>query len=446
MGKYFGTDGARGKANVTLTLDMAIKIGQYIGSYYSKEKHARIVVGKDTRLSSDMFEAAIVAGATSTGANVYVVGTCPTPCVSYLIRKDKFDCGVMISASHNPFYDNGIKLFNGDGKKMDPEVEALIEKYIDGEVDVDVAIDEKVGEMIDYSESLSLYESWLKNIVHCDLTGMNIALDLANGSATSCALDTLRDLGAKCKVIHTTPDGININTQCGSTHPEDLQALMKTGKYDVGFAFDGDADRLIAVDEEGNLFDGDHTLYVCGKYFSKTGKLNKNTIVTTVMANLGFYKAMETFGINTEQTAVGDKYVFECMEANDYSIGGEQSGHIIFKEHANTGDGLLTALKLLEVMTHEKKSLKELSEGLTIFPQLLVNIRVKDKNVAMADEAVLAEVEKVKEALGNEGRILVRTSGTEPLVRVMVEATTNELCHKYVYQVVDVIKARGLEE
>lgn len=446
MGKYFGTDGARGKANVTLTLDMAIKIGQYIGSYYSKEKHARIVVGKDTRLSSDMFEAAIVAGATSTGANVYVVGTCPTPCVSYLIRKDKFDCGVMISASHNPFYDNGIKLFNGDGKKMDPEVEDLIEKYIDGEIDVEVAIDEKVGKMVDYSESLSLYESWLKNIVNCDLTGMNIALDLANGSATSCALDTLRDLGAKCKVIHTTPDGININTQCGSTHPEDLQALMKTGKYDVGFAFDGDADRLIAVDEEGNLFDGDHTLYVCGKYFSKTGKLNKNTIVTTVMANLGFYKAMEACKINTEQTAVGDKYVFECMEANDYSIGGEQSGHIIFKEHANTGDGLLTALKLLEVMTHEKKSLKQLSEGLTIFPQLLVNIRVKDKNVAMADEAVLAEVEKVKEVLGDDGRILVRTSGTEPLVRVMVEATTHELCHKYVYQVIDVIKARGLEE
>lgn len=446
MGKYFGTDGARGKANVNLTLDMAIKIGQYIGSYYSKDKHARIVVGKDTRLSSDMFEAAIVAGATSTGANVYVVGTCPTPCVSYLIRKDKFDCGVMISASHNPFYDNGIKLFNGDGKKMDPEVEDLIEKYIDGEIDVEVAVDEKVGKMVDYSESLSLYESWLKNIVNCDLTGMNIALDLANGSATSCALDTLRDLGAKCKVIHTTPDGININTQCGSTHPEDLQELMRTGKYDVGFAFDGDADRLIAVDEEGNLFDGDHTLYACGKYFSKTGKLNKNTIVTTVMANLGFYKAMEAFEINTEQTAVGDKYVFECMEANDYSIGGEQSGHIIFKEHANTGDGLLTALKLLEVMTHEKKSLKQLSEGLTIFPQLLVNIRVKDKNVAMADEAVLAEVEKVKEALGDEGRILVRTSGTEPLVRVMVEATTDELCHKYVYQVIDVIKARGLEE
>lgn len=446
MGKYFGTDGARGKANETLTLDMALRIGRYIGSYFSKNRNARIVVGKDTRLSSDMFESAIVAGATSTGANVYVVGTCPTPCISYLIRKDKFDCGVMISASHNPFYDNGIKLFNGEGKKMNPEIESLIEQYIDKEIDVQSAIDDKIGQRIDYSDALALYESWLKNLVDCDLNGMNIALDLANGSATSCAVETLNDLGARCKVLHTSPDGVNINTHCGSTHPEDLQELMKTGKYDVGFAFDGDADRLIAVNEDGELFDGDHILYVCGKYYAKTGKLNKNTIVTTVMANLGFYKAMEECEIHTEQTAVGDKYVFECMEKNDYSIGGEQSGHIIFKEHSNTGDGLLTALKLLEVMTHEKKSLKQLSEGLTIYPQLLVNIRVKDKEKAMQDEVVLSEVEKVADELGDNGRILVRTSGTEPLVRVMVEASTDELCHKYVYQVIDVIKARGLEE
>lgn len=444
MGKYFGTDGARGRANQTLTLEMALKIGQFIGSYYSKERHARIVVGKDTRLSSDMFEAAIVAGATSTGANVYVVGTCPTPCVSYLINKDRFDCGVMISASHNPFHDNGIKLFNGEGKKMDPQVEELIEQYIDGKIDVQPAVDEAIGKMIDYKESLSLYESWLKNIVDCDLTGMNIALDLANGSATSCALDTLRDLGAKCKVIHTTPDGININTKCGSTHPEDLQELMKSGKYDVGFAFDGDADRLIAVNEDGELFDGDHTLYVCGKYYSEKGKLNNNTIVTTVMANLGFYKAMEKYNIHTEQTAVGDKYVFECMEKNNYSIGGEQSGHIIFKEHANTGDGLLTALKLLEVMTHTKKSLKELSEGLFIYPQLLVNVKVNDKEAALHDEELLAAVNAVSEKLKDEGRILVRPSGTEPLIRVMVEAKTDELCHDYVYEIVDFIKEKNL--
>lgn len=444
MGKYFGTDGARGKANETLTLEMAIKIGQFIGSYYSKERHARIVIGKDTRLSSDMFEAAIVAGATSTGADIYVVETCPTPCIAYLIRKEGFDCGVMISASHNPFHDNGIKLFNGLGKKMNPEVEAMIEDYIDGNITVETAKNEKIGKRINYREGLDSYKTWLKSIVNCDLTGMNIALDLANGSATSCAAETLRDLGANCTIIHSEPDGININTHCGSTHPEDLQELMKTGKYDAGFAFDGDADRLIAVNEKGELFDGDHILYVCGKYFSEQGKLSKNTIVTTVMANLGFYKAMEACNIHTEQTAVGDKYVFECMEKCDYSIGGEQSGHIIFREHANTGDGLLTALKLLEVMTHTKKSLKQLSEGLFIYPQLLVNEKVKDKNAALHDEELLAAVDQVSKKLGDEGRILVRPSGTEPLIRVMVEAKTDELCHKYVYEIIDFIKEKGM--
>ena len=446
MGKYFGTDGARGRANENLTLEMAIKIGKFLGHYYSKNRHARIVIGKDTRLSSDMFEAAIVAGATSTGANVYTIGVCPTPCVSYLIRKDNFDCGVMISASHNPYHDNGIKLFNGEGKKMNPEVEAMIEDFIDDKCEIPYAHNDHIGQKIDYSDSLALYESWLKDIVNdLQLNGMKIALDLSNGSATSCAVETLRDLGAKCKVLHSTPDGININTKCGSTHPESLQELMKTGEYAVGFAFDGDADRLIAVDEEGNLFDGDHILYACGKYYSKVGKLNKNTVVTTVMANLGLYKAFDRENLSYEKTAVGDKYVFECMEKEDYSIGGEQSGHIIFREHANTGDGLLTALKLLEVMVHEKKSLKQLSEGLKIYPQLLVNIRVHDKNETMEDKEVLAKVEEVSKELGDEGRILVRTSGTEPLVRVMVEAGSDELCHKYVYQVIDLIKAKGME-
>ncbi len=445
MGKYFGTDGVRGKANSVLTLDMAVKIGKYLGSYYSSEtKHAKIVVGKDTRLSSDMFEAAIIAGATSTGANVYVVGTCPTPCISYLINKDNFDCGVMISASHNPFYDNGIKLFNGEGKKMGEDIIALIEAYMDDETSIEYAMNERIGSYIDYSNSLSIYESWLKDLVDCDLSGMHIALDLANGSATSCAKDTLKDLGAKVKVIHSNPDGVNINTNCGSTHPEDLQTLMKTGKYDVGFAFDGDADRLIAVDENGDLFDGDHILYVCGKFYAKRNELNKNTIVTTVMANLGFYKAMEKAGINTAQTAVGDKYVLECMEENDYSIGGEQSGHIIFKKNAMTGDGLLSALKLLEIMTHTKKSLAQLKEGLVIYPQLLVNVKVHDKNEAMNNSVVLAKVEEVTKTLGEEGRILVRTSGTEPLVRVMVEASSDELCHTHVYAVIDVMKQQGL--
>lgn len=446
MGKYFGTDGARGRANQTLTLDMAIKIGRFLGYYYSKDRHARIVIGKDTRLSSDMFEAAIIAGATSTGANVYTIGVCPTPCVSYLIRKDNFDCGVMISASHNPYHDNGIKLFNGEGKKMNPEVEDMIEAFIDGKCDIPYAIDDKIGQKVDYSDSLALYESWLKDIVNdLQLDGMKIAVDLSNGSATSCAVDTLRDLGARCKVIHSTPDGLNINTKCGSTHPESLQELMRTGEYAVGFAFDGDADRLIAVDEEGNLFDGDNILHACGKYYSKVGKLKNNTVVTTVMANLGLYKALDKANLKYAKTAVGDKYVFECMEKEDYSIGGEQSGHIIFRDHANTGDGLLTALKLLEIMMHEKKSLKQLNEGLRIYPQLLVNIRVNDKNETMEDKDILAEVEKVSEALGDEGRILVRTSGTEPLVRVMVEAGSDELCHKYVYQVIDLIKAKGME-
>lgn len=445
MGKYFGTDGVRGKANQVLTLDMAVKIGKYIGSYYSNEdKHARIVVGKDTRLSSDMFEAAIVAGATSTGANVYVVGTCPTPCISYLINQDKFDCGVMISASHNPYYDNGIKLFNSDGKKMEESIIELIEDYMDGNTNVEYAMNDMIGSYVDYKDSLSLYENWLKNLVDCDLTGMNIALDLANGSATSCAKDTLKDLGAKVKVLHSNPDGVNINTKCGSTHPEDLQEVMREGNYDVGFAFDGDADRLIAVDENGELFDGDHILYACANFYSKRGELNKNTIVTTVMANLGFYKAMDRAGINTAQTAVGDKYVFECMENNNYSIGGEQSGHIIFKKHAVTGDGLLSALKLLEIMTHTKKSLAELKEGLQIFPQLLVNVRVHDKEETLNNKAVLSKVDAVKEALGEEGRILVRTSGTEPLVRVMVEASSDKACEKYVYEVIDVIKEQGL--
>lgn len=444
MGKYFGTDGARGKANEKLTLEMALKIGRFIGYYYSKKRHARIVIGKDTRLSSDMYEAAIVAGATSTGANVYTIGVCPTPCVSYLIGKEKFDCGVMISASHNPFHDNGIKLFNGEGKKMNPEIEEKIEAFIDDEMSVPYALDENIGHRIDYSESLALYESWLKDIVDLKLDGMEIALDLSNGSATSCAVDTLRDLGARCKVIHSTPDGININTNCGSTHPETLQELMRTGNYAAGFAFDGDADRLIAVDEEGNLFNGDQILYACGMYYSKIGKLKNNTIVTTVMANLGLYKAFEREKLNFEQTDVGDKYVFECMEKNDYSIGGEQSGHIIFKEHANTGDGLLTALKLLEIMTHTKKSLKELCEGLNIYPQLLVNIRVNDKNETMQNPDVLKEVDAVCKELGSDGRILVRTSGTEPLVRVMVEASSDEICHKCVYRVIDVIKAKGL--
>lgn len=446
MGKYFGTDGARGKANENLTLDMAIKIGQYLGYYFSTKtnRHAKIIIGKDTRLSSDMFELGIAAGAISTGANVYQVGICPTPCVSYLISKDRFDCGVMISASHNPYYDNGIKLFNNQGKKMDKEIEDAIEAYIDGEINIELAKDKQIGRMVDYTDALAVYKMHLKEVVNYDLEGLNIAVDLANGSATSCAVEVLRDLGANVKVIHSNPNGININTNCGSTHPESLQALMETGQYDVGFAFDGDADRLIAVNEDGDLFDGDYILYVCGKYLKKQGTLNDDTVVTTVMANLGLYKAFEKVGINSVQTQVGDKYVFQEMEAHDYVLGGEQSGHIIFKDYASTGDGLLTALMLLNVMKAENKSLKYLAEDLFIYPQLLKNVRVQDKNKTLGDEGLTKLIENISNELGDDGRILVRASGTEPLIRVMVEAKTDTICEKYVNQVIDYITDHNL--
>ena len=444
MGKYFGTDGARGKANGSLTLDMAVSIGQYLGWYYGKKRHAKILIGKDTRLSSDMFEMGLAAGATSTGSSVYLLDVCPTPSVSYLIQKEHFDCGIMVSASHNPFYDNGIKLFNGDGCKMNPEIEDLVERYIDGLEEIELAHEEKIGNVIPWSEGLELYESWLKSIVPMDLTGMNILLDLANGSATSCAAETLTALGATVEVIHSTPNGININNKCGSTHPEMLAQMMKDGEYHAGFAFDGDADRLIAVDEEGNLIDGDYTMYICGCHMKDKGILKDNVVVTTVMSNLGLYHAFKAKGINYEQTAVGDKYVFECMSEHGYSIGGEQSGHIIFNEHANTGDGLLTAMKMLEIMVDTGKSLKQLGEDLFIYPQLLINTPVKDKHAALENKELLAVVDEVANVLGDEGRILVRPSGTEPLVRVMVEAKTNALCEMYVNQVIDFINEKGL--
>lgn len=444
MGKYFGTDGARGRANDSLTLDMAVRIGQYLGWYYGKERHAKILIGKDTRLSSDMFEMGLAAGATAAGARVYLLGTCPTPSVSYLIQKEQFDCGIMVSASHNPFYDNGIKLFSGSGMKMNPDVENQIERYIDGETQIPMAINEAVGNVLEWHEGLEVYESWLKSIVDVDLSGMNIALDLANGSATSCAAEVLSELGAIVEVIHSAPNGININTKCGSTHPEELAQIMRNGEFKAGFAFDGDADRLIAIDEDGNYITGDHILYICGCYMHDHKALNDNKVVTTVMSNLGLYRAFDRKGIDYEQTQVGDKYVFECMNEYNYSIGGEQSGHIIFKQHANTGDGLLSALKLLEIMKYTGKSLKELCADLFIFPQLLINVSVVDKHAALENKELWDNVKQVEEELGEEGRILVRPSGTEPLVRVMVEARSDALCEKYVGRIVDFIKAKGL--
>lgn len=440
MGKYFGTDGVRGRANEGLTLDMAIQIGQYLGMYYGKEKHARILIGKDTRLSGDMFELGLAAGATSMGAQVYLLGVCPTPAVSYLIQKERFDCGIMVSASHNPYYDNGIKVFNHNGEKMEEEVLLQIEDYIDGKSELTLNTGDKIGEYFEWQDGLEIYMSWLKEIVPVDLSGFKIAVDNANGSATSTAIETLDSLGATVEAISNSPNGININKNCGSTHPEKLQQMVKEGDYDIGLAFDGDADRLIAVNAKGELVDGDYILYICSRYMKSVNHLNKNMCVTTVMANLGLYKALDANKIDYVQTPVGDKYVFEEMQKNDYYLGGEQSGHIIFYENAVTGDGLLTALKLLEIMKNTGKSLEELSKGLFIYPQLLKNVKVNDKEAALKDEALWKVVKEVEDELKDEGRILVRPSGTEPLVRVMVEAKTDELCQQYVQRVVDFIE------
>ena len=440
MGKYFGTDGVRGRANEGLTLEMSIKIGQYLGWYYGKEKHAKILIGKDTRLSGDMFELGLAAGATSMGAQVYLLGVCPTPAISYLVRKERFDCGIMVSASHNPYYDNGIKCFNHNGEKMEEDLLLEIEAYMDGNCTIDLATGDHIGEYFNWEDGLEIYMSWLKEIVPVDLEGYHIAVDLANGSATSTVVETLDSLGATVEAINNSPNGININTKCGSTHPENLQRMMHENDFDLGLAFDGDADRLIAVDPDGNLVDGDYILYICSRYMKEKNTLNKNMCVTTVMANLGLYKALDANKIDYIKTDVGDKYVFEEMQKNDYYLGGEQSGHIIFYEHAVTGDGLLTALKLLEIMKNTGKSVKELSEGLFIYPQLLKNVKVNDKNRALNDKALKEVVDDVAKELGDEGRILVRPSGTEPLIRVMVEAKTDDLCAQYVDRVVEFVE------
>lgn len=447
MGKFFGTDGVRGRANENLTLDMAFGIGRYLGYYYSKGQHAKILIGKDTRQSSSMFEMALAAGATSTGANVYLLGVCPTPSVSFLIQKEGFDCGIMVSASHNPYYDNGIKLFNGKGEKMEAFIEEAIEElfFIDGcKGELPYAKDDAIGKVIAYEDGLQLYISWLKETAHVNLNGLKIAVDLANGSATTTAIETLSECGAVVDAIYSEPNGININRNCGSTHPADLQRMVKEGQFDCGFAFDGDADRLIAVDHEGNLINGDYILYIIGRYLKDRGALKDDVIVTTVMANLGLHRALDRLGIDTRQTAVGDKYVYECMQANGYTIGGEQSGHIIFNEYLNTGDGLLTALELCKVMKETGLSLKELGKDLFIYPQVLKNLEVKDKQAVLDDPQVNALIAEIEKELGDEGRILVRPSGTEPLLRVMVEAKTVELCEEYVSRVLNFVKSKGL--
>lgn len=450
MGKYFGTDGFRGEANVTLTVEDAYKVGRFLGWYYGQKTKAdrcRVVIGKDTRRSSYMFEYSLVSGLTASGADVYLLHVTTTPSVSYVVRTEEFDCGIMISASHNPYYDNGIKVINGRGEKLEEETIEKIESYLDGEMgEIPFAKRDAIGRTVDYAAGRTRYIGYLISLATRSFKNMRVGLDCANGSASAIAKNVFDALGAETHVINNTPDGLNINTNCGSTHIEGLQKYVVENHLDVGFAYDGDADRCLAVDSEGKLVDGDKILYVCGKYMKEQGTLVNNTVVTTVMSNFGLYKAFEREGISYEKTAVGDKYVYENMSQNGHCLGGEQSGHIIFSKHATTGDGILTSLKLMEVILEKKETLAKLADEVQIYPQVLKNVRVKDKEAAQADRDVQAEVQKVSDALGDTGRILVRPSGTEPLIRVMVEAPTDEICGKYVAQVVEMIEKKGLAE
>jgi len=447
MGKYFGTDGFRGEANVDLTVEHAYKVGRYLGYYYGKQHEdgkAHVVIGKDTRLSSYMFEYSLVAGLTASGADVYLMHVTPTPSVSYIVRTGDFDCGIMISASHNPYYDNGIKVINGQGYKLEAAIENEIEQYIDGELgEIPFAKRENIGKTTDYTMGRNRYIGYLLTIPTRPFKGMRIGLDCANGASYLVAKSVYDALGAKTYVINNEPNGTNINTDCGSTHIDKLQAFVKEKGLDVGFAFDGDADRCLAVDDKGEIVDGDKILYVCGRYLKDKGELNNNTIVTTIMSNLGLYKALDKKGINYEKTAVGDKYVFENMMEHGHSIGGEQSGHIIFSKYATTGDGVLTSLMIMETILGRKVKLSELFHSLTIYPQLLVNVKVSSKDAVMNDADVLKLNDEIAAELGDDGRLLLRQSGTEPVIRVMVEAATDELCEKYVYKMVDFIKAKG---
>lgn len=458
MAKYFGTDGFRGEAGINLTADHAFKVGRFLGWYYTQLKHqnndsspARIVIGKDTRRSSYMFEYSLVGGLVASGADAYLLHVTTTPSVAYIARMDEFDCGIMISASHNPYYDNGIKLINRHGEKMDEETISLVEDYLDGKLnlfgkswdELPFASRDHIGCTVDYVSGRNRYVGYLISLGIYSFKGVKVALDCANGSSWNVAKAVFDALGAKTLVINAEPNGTNINNNAGSTHIEGLQKFVVENHCDVGFAYDGDADRCLCVDEKGNVITGDHILYIYGRYMKERGKLVNNTVVTTVMSNFGLYKAFDECGIGYAKTAVGDKYVYEYMTKNGCRIGGEQSGHIIFSKYASTGDGILTSLKMMEVMLARKKKMSELSEGFTVYPQVLKNIRVHNKAEAQNDNDVQAAVKAVAEKLGDSGRILVRESGTEPVIRVMVEAESEETCQKYVDEVIAIIKAKG---
>ena len=447
MGKYFGTDGFRGEANVNLMPEHAYRVGRFLGWYFRKEgQECRIIIGKDTRRSGYMLEYALSAGVTASGANAYLLHVTTTPSVSYIARSERFDCGIMISASHNPFYDNGIKLLNGKGEKMEQSIIDKIEAYLDNpEEELPRATKDQIGRTIDYTEGRNRYMGYLISQAVYSLRGLKIGLDCANGSAYRIAPGIFNALGAETHVMNDDPDGANINRDCGSTHLEGLQKFVVENHMDMGFAFDGDADRCLAVDEKGSVINGDLILYIYGRYMKERGKLLNNTIVTTVMSNLGLYKALDEIGVNYVQTAVGDKYVYEEMMNHGHRIGGEQSGHIIFSKYANTGDGILTALKLVQVVLDRKQTLSQLAEPVKIYPQVLKNVQVTDKTQAQNDPEVKAAVAKAAEELGDSGRILLRESGTEPLVRVMVEAESTETCERIVDEIIALIKARGYE-
>ncbi len=447
MGKYFGTDGFRGEANVNLTAEHAYKIGRFLGWYYrhgEEEEHCKVVIGKDTRRSSYMFEYALVAGLTASGADAYLLHVTTTPSVSYVTRTEGFDCGIMISASHNPYFDNGIKLINAAGEKMDEETIIKVEEYLDGlSEEVPYAERDHIGFTVDHAAGRNRYIGYLISLATRSYRGVKVGLDCANGSSWMIAKSVFDALGAKTYVINNNPDGLNINTDCGSTHMEHLQKFVVEKGLDVGFAFDGDADRCLCVDEKGNLVDGDAIIYIYGSYLKERGKLVGNKVVTTVMSNFGLYKALDALDIEYEKTKVGDKYVYENMQQNGYRLGGEQSGHIIFKKYATTGDGILTAIKMMEVMLEKKTSLSELRAPFVVYPQILKNVRVVDKATVNADQDVQAAVKEVAELLGEDGRILVRESGTEPLIRVMVEAGNIAVCEHYVDKVIAVIESKG---
>ena len=445
MGKYFGTDGFRGEANKDLTVRHAFLVGRYLGWYYGQNHKARIVIGKDTRRSSYMFEDALSAGLTASGADAYLLHVTTTPSVAYCVRLDGFDCGIMISASHNPFYDNGIKIISATGQKIDAKIEQQIEDYIDGKTpEIPLATGDQIGRTTDYVSGRNRYIGYLISIATRSFKNFRVGLDCSNGSASSIAKSVFDALGAQTFVINNEPDGTNINRGCGSTHIEALQRHVIDNKLDLGFAYDGDADRCIAVDGKGRVVDGDRILYICGKYLKDTGRLANNTIVKTVMSNIGLYKALDRVGISYEQTQVGDKYVCENMMANGNCLGGEQSGHIIFSKHATTGDGILTSLMVMETVIETKRTLEDLADEIRIYPQLLRNVKVSDKKAAMSNPAVEAAIEQARQELGSDGRILVRPSGTEPVVRVMTEAESDEICAKYVYDVIAVMRREDL--